>query len=62
MAQYYTRKLSDGPRPEADEALKEYQVVHCSEYARDKLLLGLVYGRMGYLYRRWETSRSDSGL
>lgn len=33
-----------------EEALKEYQAF-TREYTRDELLLGLVYGRMGYLYR-----------
>ncbi len=49
MAQYYTANtLMDMGR--LDEAQKEYQAF-TNEYGRDKLLLGLVYVRMGYLYR-----------
>lgn len=49
MAQYYTGNcLMNLGRN--DEALKEYQVF-LSRYAKDTFLSGLVYARLGYLYR-----------
>ncbi|HTP04403.1 MAG TPA: tetratricopeptide repeat protein [Nitrospirota bacterium] len=48
IAQYYVGNcLVHLDRPE--EALKEYQTV-VTRYSSDKLLLGLVYQRMGYVY------------
>jgi tetratricopeptide (TPR) repeat protein len=48
IAQYYIGNcLVKLDRPE--EALKEYQAA-VSKYSSDKLLLGLVYQRMGYVY------------
>ena len=48
IAQYYVGNcLVNLDRPE--EALKEYQTV-VTKYSSDKLLLGLVYQRMGYVY------------
>jgi tetratricopeptide (TPR) repeat protein len=48
IAQYYIGNcLVNLERPE--EALKEYQAF-VTKYSRDKLLLGLVYQRMGYVF------------
>ncbi len=48
IAQYYIGNcLVNLDRP--DDALKEYQTV-VTKYSSDKLLLGLVYQRMGYVY------------
>ena len=48
IAQYYIGNcLVNLDRPE--DALKEYQTV-VTKYSSDKLLLGLVYQRMGYVY------------
>jgi tetratricopeptide (TPR) repeat protein len=48
IAQYYIGNcLVNLDRPE--DALKEYQAV-VTKYSSDKLLLGLVYQRMGYVY------------
>jgi tetratricopeptide (TPR) repeat protein len=49
LAQYYVgNSLMDMGRTE--EALKEYQAF-TGKYSGDELLLGLVYNRLGYLYR-----------